>query len=119
MRSQDIRKMVSESVTQEHRIVKWWRKENDFVDYDLIDRFLENLSPGDEIGGVELLTMGDMLNEVQRVSGNRVSIVHDETGDSIRWVHEGKSGKHTNKCTLTPESLLRIFDVETRGNAVY
>jgi hypothetical protein len=59
-----------------------------------------------------------MLHEVQRVSGKRVTVKHDETGDSIWWVHEGKSGEHTSRCMLTPENMLEIYDVETRGNAI-
>ena len=25
--------------------IKWWRKENDFADYSLIDQFLQHLTP--------------------------------------------------------------------------
>jgi hypothetical protein len=116
MRGLDVRGLVTENVTTEHRFVRWWRKENDFVDYDLLDRFLENLSPHEEIGGVELLTMEEMLNEVKRVTGERLDVTHGESGDLVKWIHEGKTGRHVNECMLTPEMLLDIYDVETRGN---
>lgn len=119
MKGREVRKIISENVTGEQRIVRWWRKENDFVDYDLIGSFLEKLTASDEIGGIELFTTDQMLNEVKRVAGRRVTVMHDETGDSLKWVHRGKSGEHTNVCTLTPEALLYIYDVETRGNAVF
>ncbi|GAM11088.1 hypothetical protein OR1_03397 [Geobacter sp. OR-1] len=118
MKGLDVRSVVTDSVTSEHRFVRWWRKENDFVDYDLLDRFLENLSPNEEIGGIELLTMDQMLNEVKRITGNRLTVTHRESGDALKWVHEGKTGEQTKECILTPEMLLNIYDTETRGNPI-
>jgi len=83
-----------------------------------MDRFVENTRGTDEIGGVDLLTMDDMWNEVKRIGGTRVTLRHEKNGDSIEWVHKGKSGVHSNVCAFTPETLMEIFDVETGGNAV-
>ena len=79
---------------------------------------MENTRGTDEIGGVDLLTMDDMWNEVKRIGGTRVTLRHEKNGDSIEWVHKGKSGVHSNVCAFTPETLMEIFDVETGGNAV-
>jgi hypothetical protein len=46
--------------------INWWRKENDFADYELIDRFLENLTPEREFEVFELLSMDDMYKELKR-----------------------------------------------------
>lgn len=118
MRGTEIIKTLNDRRTMDHRFVKWWRKESDFLDYDLIDRFVANLSKDEEIGGIDFLTMDEMLREVKRVTGNRVNILHGQSGDSIEWVHLGKSGERTQVCTYSPESLITIFDVETHGNPV-
>lgn len=104
---------VKERRTDQHRFVRWWRKENDFLDYDLIDRF-ETGSADEEIAGVDLLTMDEMWSLVKKIGGSRVNLVHDAGGDRIKWAHKGKE----DVCGYTPENLLTIFDVETRGNPV-
>ncbi len=118
MRGREIIATLNERKSDEHRFVKWWRKEEDFLDYDLLDRFVENTGGTDEIGGIDLLTMDDMWNEVRRIGGSRVKLVHDPSGDKVMWSHKGKTGVRTNVCTFTPETLMEIYDVETRGNPV-
>lgn len=118
MRGREISAAVKERRSNEHHFVKWWRKEEDFLDYDLIDRFVNNVSSNEEIGGVDLLTMDDMWNELKRLGGTRVTLVHDTAGDKVEWVHEGKAGVQKEVCVYCPETLLTIYDVETRGNPV-
>ncbi|MBI2355365.1 MAG: hypothetical protein HYV06_10105 [Deltaproteobacteria bacterium] len=118
MTGREILDMLKERKTDEHRFVRWYRKENDFLDYDLLDRFENNLSSSEVIGGVDLLTMDEMWNELKRVGGDRVTLVRDKAGDTVEWVHEGKQGVHKEVCIFCPETLLTIYDVETRGNPV-
>ena len=118
MRAHDIIKTLEERRDANYRFVKCWRKEEDFLDYDLIDRFLENTKGTEEFGGIDLLTMDDMWNEVRRIGGTRVKLLHDKNGDKVEWVHKGKTGLKTNVCAFTPETLMEIFDVETKGNPV-
>jgi hypothetical protein len=118
MIGREILDVLKERRTDKHQFVRWCRKENDFLDYDLIDRFESNLSSSEEISGVDLLTMDDMWGELKRVGGTRVTLVHDTSGDKVEWVHEGKSGLKTEVCVYCPETLLQIYDVETRGNPV-
>lgn len=121
MRGLEIYSRLEKIRTDEHRFVKWWRKENDFLDYDLIDRFVDNASTSEEIDGLELLTMDEMWNEVKRVStvsGSRVTLLHDSKGDMVEWLHKGKNGLHTEVCVYTPETIMQIFDVETKGNPI-
>ena len=114
MTAREINKQIEEQRTENQHFVKWWRKENDFLDYDLIDRFLENLSSSTELGGIELLTMDDMWSELQRFAGTRVK----KNGDQVEWEHHGKTGTHTQVCMYTPETIMAIFDVESKGNPV-
>ena len=114
----EIVKILKAKRSENHCFVKWWRKENDFLDYDLIDRFMEQLSSSEEIDGIELLTLDEMWHEVQRVAGIRVKLLREESGDKVEWAHEGKTGPHREVCAYCPETLMSIYDVETRGNPV-
>lgn len=118
MSRREITKTINGMRRENHMFVKWWRKENDFLDYDLLDRFMMNGEPGEEIEGVELLTMDDMWHEVKRIGGKRVNLVHDTKGDSIEWTHRVKDTVRTDHCAFTPPALLAIYDVETGGNPV-
>lgn len=118
MRGPEIIKALDTRRNDNHHFVKWWRKEEDFLDYDLIDRFVDNVSSGEEIGGLDLLTMDDMWHEIERVCGTRVGRVLDASGDRVEWLHHGKAGATSHVCAYTPEALMEIFDIETRGNPV-
>ena len=109
---------VTESRTPEQLFVKWNRKENDFVDYDLVDRFIENLSDTEQFENVDLLTMEEMFAKVKSVAGDRVRILDTTKGKEIEWKHSGKSGAATQTCPYTPASLMTIFDVETKDDAI-
>jgi hypothetical protein len=118
VRGREILKTINERRTAEDRFVRWWRKEEDFLDYDLIDRFVANSTGNEEIGGIDLLTMDEMWKLVKNVGGSRIRLVHTTSGDTVEWVHEGKRGVKTEVCAYTPETLMTIFDVETHGNPV-
>lgn len=118
MRGRDIIATLNDQRNDKHCFVRWWRKEEDFLDYDLIDRFVDNITGTEEIGGIDLLTMDEMWNEVRRVGGSRVTLMHSAKGDHVEWTHRGKKGESTHVCAFTPEALIEIYDVETRGNAV-
>lgn len=92
------------------------KRGEDFFDYDLIERFKENAGANKELGGIDLLTMDEMWDELKRIAGARVKLVHTTSGDSVEWMHKGKIGTKTQTCTYTPETLMTIFDVETKGN---
>lgn len=118
MRGSEIISALNARRSDSHRFVKWWRKEDDFHDYDLIDRFIDNTTSGEEIDGLELLTMDEMWNEIVRICGSQVKRVLEPSGDKVEWTHNGKAGESTHVCAYTPETLMEIFDVETRGNPV-
>jgi hypothetical protein len=118
VRGREILETINERRTDKHRFVRWWRKEEDFLDYDLVDRFVANSSDNEEIGGIDLLTMDDMWKVVKKVGGSRIKLVHSTGGDTVEWVHEGHRGVKTEVCSFTPETLMTIFDAETHGNPV-
>jgi len=114
MKGREIISQVMMKLTTDRPFIKFWRKENDFLDYDLVDRFIENVTPDEEIGGIELLTMEEMWNEVKRIAGKRVNL----TNEMLEWTHPDKNGESRRVCPYTPESLLDIFNSETRGNPI-
>ena len=118
MRGREIITALDQRRTDKHCFVKWWRKEEDFLDFDLIDRFVANVGGTEEIGGIDLLTMDEMWDQIRRVSGTRVKLIHNPGGDTVEWVHKSKKGVSTHVCSYTPETLLQIFDSETKGNPV-
>ncbi len=118
MKEYEILKMIEERRNENHRFIKWWRKEEDFSDYELIERFKEDAGANIELGGFELLTMDDMWNELKRVAGTHIKLVHDSSGDKVEWVYEGKTDTKTQVCAYTPETLMTIFNVETKNNPV-
>jgi hypothetical protein len=118
MRKLEILGIINEQRNESHCFVKWWRKENDFLDYDLIETFMENLRSDEYIEGIELLTMDDMWIELKRIDGSRLKLENKAAGEKVIWEHKGKSGVKTQSCDFTPKTLMTIFDVETRGNPV-
>ena len=118
MTGRDVLKKVTENRSPEQFFIKWNRKENDFTDYDLVDRFVENISVSEEFEDVELLTTEEMFNKIKRIAGERVRIIKTNTGENVEWRHEGKSGVTMQTCSYIPETLMTIFDVETKGDAI-
>jgi len=117
MKEREAVRYIDERRTEKHCFVKWWRNETDFLDYELIDHFIENAAANRDIGGIELLTMDDMWDELKNV-GAKVRLLHHPEGAKVEWLHEGSSGTNTKVCDYNPQSLMTIFDVETRGNPV-
>lgn len=118
MTGREVLKKITESRSPEQFFVKWDRKENDFTDYDLIDRFVKNLSGSEEFEDVELLTMDEMFSKIKSLTGERVRIIKANAGENVEWRHEGKSGVTTQTCSYIPETLMTIFDVETKGDTI-
>ena len=102
---------------ESHRFIKWWRKENDFVDIELIDAFYDTVKAGDQFDGFELLDMEQLWEIVKRLCADRVTRSVQEGNEVITWQRLDKTGaKRSIRCSFAPEFLIQIFDVETRGN---
>jgi hypothetical protein len=79
---------------------------------------VDYISANEEIDGFELLTMDDMWNQIKRICVSRVTLHHTTDGDMVEWVHSGKSRIQKNVSMFNPETLIQIFDVETKGNVI-
>lgn len=107
--------------TADKQFIRWWRREEDWLDYDLVDRFIKNANPNEEIGGYSLVTMEEMWDQVMKLTGpDRLRREPREGSDVVVWKRqpEAKGGEREYTCLYSPESLINILDVETRGNLV-
>ena len=55
MNGKQVVRAIEQNRKDSDQFIRWWRSENDFVDYELIDRFLETVKAEDEFAGFELL----------------------------------------------------------------
>lgn len=119
MRGPEMLKELQGKVDTNHPFVRWWRPENDFCDYDLVERFRATLGSGEEFGGFELLTMREMWDEVKRVTGERVSRCRkSRSGEMIEWRHLEVDGMRVDVLPYAAETMIAIYDAETRDNPI-
>ncbi len=114
MNEAQILKELKEQRRGDQVFIKWWRKEEDWLDIELIDRFVDESGTNREIGGYELMTTAQMWDELKKVCGDRVARGEKDGQQLVLWTRKGDQ----RSCPFTPESLLEIFDTETRGNYV-
>jgi DNA-binding transcriptional regulator PaaX len=115
MNGQQIAEEIERTRRDEDHFIRWWRKENDFVDYELIDRFLDNAQEEDEFAGYELVDLETMWETLTQKVPDRVRREKSKGGEMIYWQ---RPGKEDQSCPFSPESIMTIFDVETRGNVI-
>jgi hypothetical protein len=118
MLSRQIINELEQAKQQGKEFIKWWRRENDFVDYETIDHYVE--TPGQtEIENFELLDRDQMWDVLKTWKSSGLRRTKSLTGGMIEWQHTGKDGQaHTYTCPYNAESIMSIFDVETRGNTI-
>jgi hypothetical protein len=115
MTGKDVVAAIRTTQTADHHFVKWWRNEEDWLDFDDIETFIANTRADEEIGGFELLGMEEMWDYLQKVAPGRVSRAQKGGEQLVVWTQE--PGKDV-ECPYTPASLVSIFDNETGGNYV-
>lgn len=118
MKSNEILQDLKQAKLNGKEFIKWWRRENDFADYEMIDRFIER---GDhaEIENYTLLDMDEMWELAKTWKSSGLRCIKSEDGKTIEWQHTGKDGQpRTHTCPYNAESLMTIFDVETRGDTI-
>jgi hypothetical protein len=119
MTGTEIRAQFAGEIPASCRFVRWWRRENDFVDYDLAERFRANLTDSVEIGGVECVSHEQLWQELQRLCGERITLQHSNRfGTVISWARRDASGLTVTDLPYTDQALIDIFDEETGGNPI-
>ena len=119
MTGHEIMKEMRQVNRHERCFIRWWRKENDFADYELLDTFLANLKETDEFTGFELLTMDEMWRELHRREPHRVMLEKHRGETMIRWTHRLDNGKVQEELfPFDAPSLMSVFDGETRDTTL-
>jgi len=119
MTGTEVLREIDRQELKNRHFIKWWRKENDFVDIELMETFRDSVSAGDEFSGFELLDMEQLWEIVKRLCPERVSRRVFDNHEMIVWDRVDKNRvKTTFRCSYAPEFLIQIFNVETRGNYI-
>jgi len=98
-----------------HLFIKWWRKENDFADYELVGSFLRQKIDELEFDGYQLLDMNQMWSLLKRHAAERVDIAQRGGKQLLVWQHADGSKE---SLPFNAETLLEVFDAETRGDVL-
>lgn len=114
-----MRHELEQAKDQGKDFIKWWRKENDFADYELIDHYLATVESKQEIENFELLGKDEMWDVLKRWKPTGLRRTKSTKGDKIEWRHMGKDGHmHTYNCPYNAHNIMSIFDAETRGDTI-
>jgi len=117
MNSEEIRAEINRRKSESTRFIRWWRKENDFVDFELLNKFLDRLGHSEEFAGFELLDTEEMWQALMKACPSCARRENRSRGAVIVWQAEGGRGD-TVELPYTAESIMTIFDAETRGNTL-
>ena len=119
MKASEIIRELRANKVDEAGFIKWWRKENDFVDYELIETFFNTTEPNQEFGGYEVLDLQGMWETLKHTTPEHVEREKRGHKEVIVWRHRRDDGSETTEvCTFSPQSVMSIFDAETRGNVI-
>ncbi len=108
---------VVEQIAGEKRegcqFVKWWRKADDVVDYELIDRFVARVGPNEEIDGFELLDLEGMWEVLLSLDPDKLARVRQGDEEIIQWAWQGPGGvERISTYPFSPEGIMTLFDEE-------
>lgn len=108
----------------ERNIIKWWRKEEDYIDFDLVEDFRRNLDASVEIEGFELIDLEHLWLAVREHCDERRLKRESRNG---KWVliweppedaEDVEGPGIAREYPYTAQMLLKILDAETRDNYV-
>lgn len=115
MTGSDIVSALMERTDEQECFIKWWRKESDFVDFELVDTFMRSGVDELEFDGYELLTMEEMWTLLQAYAANHVDTAQKGGEKLLVWRHNDGT---TESLPFTAETLMQVFDTETRGDVL-
>ena len=119
MTGYELRQSLISKENDSRCFIKWWRKENDFADYELIDHFLDHVAPESEFEGYDLLTMDDMYQELKRHAAKRIWMEKQKGQQFLHWQHRGGDGKpREDTYRYSAEVLMALFERETHGDTL-
>lgn len=97
----------------EHCFVKSWGVGHKFVDFDLIDRFIQKPGQEDAIEGFELLDIEQMWQILIDLDPDKLLRVKTGEGEVIEWDWVDSSGVEKKTFyPFSPEGIMTIIDDE-------
>ncbi len=117
MDGSQLREQISRERRPDQQFIKWWRREHDFMNFELIDQFTRKLDAEDIkwLEGYELLNMDALWTELEkRAPGS--ALRQKRRGQEVIVRNPGRPEE--NVFPLTPEVLMNIFDEETGGDVI-
>jgi hypothetical protein len=121
MKGNELRDRIRQERRETQFFIKWWRREHDFMYFELIDDLLAQVTDDQEFEGFELLTMEQMWEHLQTIDAEHLSRERRTHGEVVIWRRPDREEAGAEKieiCPFTPKSLMTIFDVETRGMVI-
>ena len=108
------------SAHPENVFIRWWRKEEDYIDFDLVSRFLETLDYALEVEGFELIDQDEMWRIIESRCNGRISKVKQDGQWVLHWTPPkgAELEERLPQYPYTPEAMLKILDIETNYNYV-
>ena len=112
-------KEIEQGKSQGKEFIKWWHIENDFVDFELIDHYLQAEDARHDFENFDLLDKDEMWEELKARTPDKLYHRVATKSDTIEWHHHGKDGEmHTYVCPYNAHSIMAIFNSETRHNTL-
>jgi hypothetical protein len=120
MMGNEIRQEVMKRRNDSHEFIKWWRREHDFMYFELLDEFLEKLTDEQEFEGFDLLDMEEMWSHLHSLDPEHLARERrTRGGEVIVWERpDREEADRIHTCPFTPKSLMAIFNAETRGMVI-
>lgn len=115
MNGKEIAQEIKQKRQPEHQFIRWWRAEHDWVNYELVDNFLEKASEDEEMDGYELVDIEAVWQALKERVGDRVRREKRTQGEQIVWQRPDRPDQ---TCPFNAESVMTVLDVETRGNVI-
>ena len=113
MRGADVVAQVKAQRKSGHYFIKWWRKDSDIVDFELIDAFVDHVEPEDIIDGFELLDMESMWELLTRLNPDTLMRGMKDGEPVFQWAWVDKDGsKKTTSYPFTPEAIMELIETE-------
>ena len=117
MRANQIITELQQGKERGKEFIKWWRRENDFTDYELLDNFIKTAAMKHEIDSYQLLDSDEMWDLLKRWKPTGLHRHTSNKTDNIEWQHQNKDGQQqTYVCRYNAHNIMSIFDTETRDN---
>lgn len=121
MQGQGLKRDISNELSRhpEKIFIKWWRNEQDFINFDLVQKFLDDFELGTQIAGWELIDQEEMWRTIERHAEGKVRRVERDGKWVVLWTPPPDAEmEKLPEYPYTPETLLKILDAETDNNYV-